>query len=64
MYVLHAKSGRYCPRELRQLDYISQFTTDLNHIKDESNYVTDALPRLQLNVVTLPLLDLLPMVLA
>ncbi|CAI2729547.1 unnamed protein product [Schistosoma spindalis] len=57
-YALHTKSDRYSPRECRHLDYISQFTTDLRHIKGESNYVADALSRIQTNAVTLPVLDL------
>ncbi|CAI2732366.1 unnamed protein product [Schistosoma spindalis] len=57
-YALHIKSDRYSPRECRHLDYISQFTTDLRHIKGESNYVADALSRIQTNAVTLPVLDL------
>ncbi|CAI2733638.1 unnamed protein product [Schistosoma spindalis] len=57
-YALHTKSDRYSPRECRHLDYISQFTTDLRHIKGESNYVADALSRIQTNAVTLTVLDL------
>ncbi|CAI2734035.1 unnamed protein product [Schistosoma spindalis] len=57
-YALHTKSDRYSPRECRHLDYISQFTTDLRHIKSESNYVADALSRIRANAVTLPVLEL------
>lgn len=57
-YALHTKSDRYSPREIRHLDYISQFTTDLRHLKGESNNVADALSRIQLNAVGLPALDI------
>ncbi|CAH8647289.1 unnamed protein product [Schistosoma intercalatum] len=57
-YALHAKSDRYSPRECRYLDYISQFTTDLRHIQGKSNCVADALSRIPMNAVTLPVLDL------
>ncbi|CAH8612991.1 unnamed protein product [Schistosoma curassoni] len=57
-YALHTKSDRYSPRECRHLDYISQFTTDLRHIQGKSNCFADALSRIQMNAVTLPVLDL------
>ncbi|CAH8679458.1 unnamed protein product [Schistosoma haematobium] len=57
-YALHTKSDRYSPRECRHLDYISQFTTELCHIQGKSNCVADALSRIQMNAVTLPVLDL------
>ncbi|CAH8608307.1 unnamed protein product [Schistosoma intercalatum] len=57
-YALHTKSDRYSPRECRHLDYIPQFTTDLRHIQGKSNCVADALSRIQMNAVTLPVLDL------
>ncbi|CAH8620560.1 unnamed protein product [Schistosoma guineensis] len=57
-YALHTKSDRYSPRECRHLDYISQFTTYLRHIQGKSNCVADALSRIQMNAVTLPVLDL------
>jgi len=35
------------PRQCRQLDYISQFTTDLRHIAGAENVVADALSRVE-----------------
>jgi hypothetical protein len=35
------------PRQYRHLDYTSQFTTDLRHIADADNVVTDALSRVE-----------------
>lgn len=41
-----ARTGdKYTPRQLRQLDYISQFTSDIRHIKGLDNVVADALSR-------------------
>ena len=34
------------PRQIRQLDYISQFTSDIRHISGHSNVVADALSRI------------------
>lgn len=35
------------PRQSRQLDYISQFTTDIRHVKGKDNVVADTLSRLE-----------------
>lgn len=35
------------PRQARQLDFISQFSTDIKHIKGKSNIVADALSRIE-----------------
>ena len=35
------------PRQFRHLDYISQFTTDIRHIKGSENVVADALSRVE-----------------
>ena len=47
-----AKQDRYSPREIRHLDYISQFTTDIRHIKGNENVVADALSRIELNAIS------------
>ena len=44
-YALASHSDRYSPRESRQLDYISQFSTDLRYVEGSSNVVADALSR-------------------
>ncbi|XP_064464880.1 uncharacterized protein LOC135376209 [Ornithodoros turicata] len=38
-------STKYSPREIKHLAYISEFTTDIRHIKGPSNAVEDALSR-------------------
>ena len=45
-YALRSRSDRYSPREIRHLDYISQFTNDIRHISGVANYVADALSRI------------------
>ena len=50
-YALATSSDRYSPREIRQLDYISQYTTDIRHVKGKHNEVADALSRITLNTL-------------
>eukprot|EP00795_Rhopilema_esculentum_P017777 gene17777-biopygen6616 len=50
-HALASSSDRYSPRETRHLDYISQFTSDIRHVKGNDNPVADALSRLDLNAV-------------
>ena len=45
VYAFTAKSDRLSQREIRHLDYISQYTTDIQHVKGEHNLVADALSR-------------------
>ena len=45
IYALRATSDRYSPRESRHLDYITQFTTDVQHVSGFNNVVADALSR-------------------
>ncbi|XP_025154771.1 uncharacterized protein LOC112588598 [Harpegnathos saltator] len=46
------KAEKSSPRQLRQLDYISQFTTDIVHVKGENNVVADTLSRI--NAIEMP----------
>ncbi|CAH8491861.1 unnamed protein product [Schistosoma rodhaini] len=50
-YSFSMSYDRHSPREARQLDYISQFTTDIQFIKGHFNIVADALSRKDINVV-------------
>ncbi|CAH8848022.1 unnamed protein product [Trichobilharzia szidati] len=45
-YALHTTTDRYSLRELRHLDYISQFTSDIRHISGVDSAVADALSRI------------------
>ena len=49
-YALRSSGDKYSPREIRQLDYISQFTADIQHISGVDNTVADALSRI--NAIT------------
>ena len=51
-YALLAKPDRYSPREIRQLDYISQFSTDIRFVKGNENLVADALSRFHISKLT------------
>jgi hypothetical protein len=56
-YALKASSDKYSPREIRHLDFISQFSTDIRHISGMDNVVADALSRLN-NITDLPEINL------
>ena len=49
IYAFSARLDRHLPRQVRHLDFISQFTTDLRHIQGATNTGTDALSRLSIN---------------
>ena len=51
IYSLRTNSNRYSPRQVRHLDFISQFTSDLRHVKGSNNPVADALSRIDLNAI-------------
>ena len=50
-YSLHTKSDKYSPRQLRHLDFISQFTSDIHHIQGSQNSVVDALSRVEVHSI-------------
>nr|XP_034194541.1 uncharacterized protein LOC117610820 [Osmia lignaria] len=52
MYTFLQKSNKASLRQLRQLDFIGQFTTNIIHISGSSNFVADALSRL--DVISMP----------
>jgi len=45
-FALNSSPDRHSPREVRHLDYVSQFTSDLRHVKGSENTVADALSRI------------------
>ena len=45
-FAITSQASHHTPRQIRHLDYISQFTTDIRHIKGEDNPVADTLSRL------------------
>ena len=44
-YALHVNTEKYTSRDTRQLDYISQFTSDIQYIKGSDNIVADTFSR-------------------
>lgn len=46
IYAFKQRSDKASPRQLRQLDYIGQFSTDIIHIAGDSNIVADSLSRI------------------
>lgn len=52
VYAFRQKSDKASPRQLRHLDFIAQFTTDIVHISGQDNDVADALSRI--NEVSIP----------
>ena len=65
-YSLLCSSDRYTPRQIRQLDYISQFTTNIQHVSGNDNPVADALSRVVVNTLSpqSPVIDFKAMSLA
>lgn len=53
-YALSTISSRHSPREMRQLDFISQFSCEIRHVKGTENVVADTLSRVHLDAVTRP----------
>ena len=54
-FALRTASDRLSPREQRQLAYVAEFTTDLQHIQGVDNVVADALSRPSVNAIQQPI---------
>ena len=52
-YNLNSKPDRHSPHQVCQLDFISQFTTDICHITGRGNPVADALSHVEINAAQL-----------
>ena len=50
-FALNTRSDRYSPRQARHLGYISQFTSNIRHVKGMDNVVADALSRIETNAL-------------
>ncbi|GBL92136.1 Retrovirus-related Pol polyprotein from transposon 17.6 [Araneus ventricosus] len=53
-FAFRQKEDKCSPRQLRQLDLIGQFTTDIRHLKGTDNAVADALSRIHISTIGLP----------
>ena len=63
-YALTSSSADYTPRQIRHLDLISQFTSDIRYLKGSDNGAADALSRMEVSafhVVQQPGVDLVSM---
>ena len=49
---LKTSSDNHSQREIRELDFLPQFTTDIRYIKGEKNKVVDALSRLHIDAIS------------
>ena len=50
-YAPTTRSDRHSPRQARHLDFVSQFTSDIKHVKGTDNAVADALSRIEANAL-------------
>ena len=48
---LSSRGTQHSPRQVRQLNFISQFTSDIQHVKGAHNPVADALSRIEINAL-------------
>ena len=53
-FSLHSHSDRYSDREVRQLNYISQFCNDIRHVCGPQNAVADVFSRVPINALHCP----------
>lgn len=63
-YALHRCSDHHSPHQARQLDYIAQFTSVIQHISDADNVVIDTLSRIEMNALIMiqpPVIDFVAM---
>ena len=49
---LSSRCANHSPRQVRHLDFISQFTSDIRHVKGADNPVADALSRIAINALS------------
>ena len=50
-FALNTRLDRNSPRQARQLDYISQFTSTIRHVQGLDNIIADALSRVETNAL-------------
>ena len=52
-FAVTSQANHHTPPQIRHLDYISQFTIDIQHIKSEDNQVADTLSRIMMTLLYL-----------
>ncbi len=56
-FAISNSSTQRSPRQIRQLSFISEFTTDLRHVKGKNNAVADAFSRVEINATSYTEID-------
>lgn len=54
-YAFQQRHDRQSPRQIRQLEFIGQFSTDIRHVQGEKNIVADCLSRPEVDAITSPI---------
>ncbi|BHF77170.1 hypothetical protein SprV_0502027300 [Sparganum proliferum] len=57
VFALRASPDRYSPRDIRHLDFISQFSCDILYVHGKENVVADTLSRIEMASVTTDTID-------
>ncbi|GBM37947.1 hypothetical protein AVEN_46251-1 [Araneus ventricosus] len=52
IYAFKQNPDKCSPRQLRHLDFISQYSTDIRNVRVSKNVVADSLSRIELNSIT------------
>lgn len=52
IYAFKQNPHKCSPRQLRHLDFISQYSTDIRHVQGSKNTVADALSRIEIDYIT------------
>jgi len=52
MFAIHTRYDKHSPRQARHLDFITQFTSDIRHVRGVSNSPADALSRIETNALS------------
>ena len=56
-FALSSQSRNHSPRQVRHLDYIAQFTSDIRYIKGTQNTAADALSRVEVDALHTSVID-------
>ncbi|GFW01260.1 transposon Tf2-8 polyprotein [Trichonephila clavipes] len=52
IYAIQQKDDKCSPRQLRHLGFISQFSTNIQHVPETQNFVADALSRIEIDFIS------------
>ena len=51
VYALHTRSDKHSPRQAQHLDFVTQFTSNIRHVKGITNTPADTLSRIETNAL-------------